>query len=90
MKHFLILLLTNLLLILVSCNNQFKDFEKKKKKIEKGMSFRDISIILGKPQDIYMTKDIIIANYDYGNSDGYKFSIGLSKDSIVLWKEYDN
>jgi hypothetical protein len=91
MKHFLILLLTSIFIFLVSCeNNNFKNFDSKQQKIKKGMSFRQVSKVLGKPEFINNQDSQYIAKYNYGNPDGYRFSIGFSKDSLVMWKEYEN
>lgn len=74
-----------------SCDNKkFKEFDLHQETIKKGMTFLEVSKIIGNPRFMYNNEDVIVAKYDYGNPDGYAFSIGFSKDSLVVWKKYDN
>ena len=91
MKYFLYLLI----LFSFSCGDKktlekYQQFDLKQKKIAKGMSFKKVSEIIGTPKHTYVNDSTIIANFDYGNIDGYRFTVGFSKDSLVLWKEYEN
>ena len=79
------------ILFCISCDNEnIKQFDEKQKNIKKGMSINNVNEIIGEPQYIDNRDSLLIAKYYYGNSDGYRYTIGFSKDSIVLWNEYEN
>lgn len=93
MKYYIIIFF----LFLVSCQHQetkekYQKFDIKQEKITVDMTFKEVSKILGKPEFINIHKydSIFVCKYNYGNLDGYRYSIGFSKDSLVIWKGYEN
>ncbi|WP_187478108.1 hypothetical protein [Amniculibacterium sp. G2-70] len=91
MKYTLIIII----FLCFSCGDKkalekFQQFDLKQKKITKGMPFKQVSEIIGVPEFINLRDSIFIGKYNYGNIDGYRFTVGFSKDSLVLWKEYEN
>lgn len=91
MRYFLYIII----LFLFSCGDKktlenYQKFDVNQKKIIKGMSFKKVSEIIGNPEFINIHDSIFIGKYNYGNIDGDRFTVGFSKDSLVLWKEYEN
>lgn len=83
--------------IFISCQHQeakekYQKFDKKQKTIKIDMTFQEVTKILETPEFINFHKSdsTFVCNYNYGNLDGYRYSIGFSKDSLVIWKKYEN
>jgi len=80
------------LLLTISCfeqNRRYEEFDKKQHMIIHGMRFKDVNKLLGSPKFILNRDSIFIAQYDYGNPQGYYFTIFYTHDSLAYWKDYE-